>query len=265
MEDWLAALFGVVGIIGFALMMAPQALLNGRTMSTEGMSLSMVVLWHLAGILCGAYYLAQYLGTSPGFAQSAASSGQASALWMVVSVAFMVLLCCIIEAQVVAYGRLAPEAKGIARGFCSSKAMLSLLLTLAVSTVAIWALGEWMRIASMDTTYWVGNMLASVLLGCGFLPQIWIFVSTRSIEGYSFGVTFFDIMGSAGNTAVTLAPSGTTIPQALVQAAPFLTIIGMHVLLISAAVVITCCIPKAKLPAHGSQKDFVDENRTDAS
>ena len=33
-------------------------------------------------------------------------------------------------------------------------------------------------------------------------PRFHEFVSSMSIEGYSFGVTFFDVVGSAGNTAL---------------------------------------------------------------
>lgn len=33
-------------------------------------------------------------------------------------------------------------------------------------------------------------------------PRFHEFVSAMSIEGYSFGVTFFDVVGSAGNAAL---------------------------------------------------------------
>ena len=100
-------------------------------------------------------------------------------------------------------------------------------MVLSQLSLTILALGD-----SLD--FILGELVPSILIGVGFLPELlylglcdfffkhqnfpvfqtsWDgshaaalrfheFISSMSIEGYSFGVTFFDVVGSLGNTAV---------------------------------------------------------------
>merc|ERR1712060_823253 len=91
-----------------------------------------------------------------------------------------------------------------------------------------------------DVALGIGDLLPSLLLALGFLPQFREFLQSWSVEGYSFGVTFFDVVGSAGNTIKLLASPGASFGTALVDAPPFLVIIAMHGVLLSIVAVIAC-------------------------
>mmetsp|Transcript_58738 Transcript_58738/g.182466 ORF Transcript_58738/g.182466 Transcript_58738/m.182466 type:complete len:152 (+) Transcript_58738:152-607(+) len=69
----------------------------------------------------------------------------------------------------------------------------------------------------------------------GFLPQIYVFFSTRSIGGFAFGMVALDLVGSGANIALCFEPSGIAVADALVASLPFLMIIAMHVVLVSVA------------------------------
>merc|ERR1712060_487546 len=91
-----------------------------------------------------------------------------------------------------------------------------------------------------DVALGIGDLLPSLLLALGFLPQFREFLQSWSVEGYSFGVTFFDVVGSAGNTIKLMASPGSSFGTALVDALPFLVIIAMHGLLLIIVAVIAC-------------------------
>jgi len=204
----------------FILMLVPQIVLNARKKSTEGLSFGLVGIWHVASILSAAFYVTQ-------------PESQMAAC----SMACFSLASAIIEGQMVAYG---PLLEGTTRrrqvsvlvgvsvvatiaSFCSSGAVAWLILRL-----------------STDAKFLLGDVLPGVLLALGFIPQFYEFISNWSIEGYSFGVTVFDVVGSTGNTLALFATAGVQPAQALVAAAPFLTIIAMHVVLLMIAAVIVC-------------------------
>jgi len=219
--EWLGNAMGVVGAIGFALMLVPQARLNAVSQSTKGMSLGMIGLWHLACILSTAY-----------FALEAAQS-----VFAILSFVAFALVCCVLEAQVVAYNpsvERSPWGKQLvilvgALGLFGLSA-----LGTAVLTVVFFASHN------AAFVYLVGNLCPSILLAVGFFPQYYTFIRAWSIEGYSFGVTVIDVIGSSANTAgLFLAGDGRSVDAALKASAPFLAIIVGHVVLVTIAVVIT--------------------------
>merc|ERR1712110_1364547 len=68
-------------------MLVPQILLNAKNASTEGLSIGLVLMWHLAAVLSAAFFILQ-----PG------------SLMPVCSMACFVLASAILEAQMIAYG-----------------------------------------------------------------------------------------------------------------------------------------------------------------
>jgi len=214
---WLTQALGLLGAACFAAMLVPQARLNWWNQSTQGMSLGLIILWHWASVLCTAYY----------------SLDLRDNLFPMLSMISTCVVCATIEAQAATYRPSVTSAKG-----CR---LLSLALAICLASAAvIGACIGVFRVMPANVTYLLGNMIPSVLLGLGFLPQMHEFVSSMSIKGYSFGVTAFDLVGSSANAAVLFAPANVQFTEALKEAAPFLTIIGMHLVLITIAVAIVC-------------------------
>mmetsp|Transcript_80125 Transcript_80125/g.203865 ORF Transcript_80125/g.203865 Transcript_80125/m.203865 type:complete len:247 (-) Transcript_80125:420-1160(-) len=220
MPEWLVLVLGITGIVCFMLMMVPQIHKNWRSQSTDGMSLALVVMWHVSAVLSTAYF--------------AASPNNSVAVSL--SFAVFAVCCGVCEAQVVAYR---PSRTNEKNSCCVVLGVSSLLH--AVSAAVACALFAAFRAMPADATYVVGLVLPSILLGAGFLPQMYEFISRRSVQGYSFGVTVFDLVGSSANTAVIFAPAGVSTQGALKESAPFLTIIAMHIVLLALAVLIKCC------------------------
>lgn len=212
LPGWLVQALGAVGTVCFTLMMLPQTVLNFQRRSTEGLSLGMMLMWHASGLLYAGFLLAQ-----PG-----------SSVWLIASMGSFSFLSCIIESQMVAFH---PSVK---RGQLAILLGGTVLLC-AVSVLITIGLQWSMLIMSPAMEFVVGSLGPSVLVGAGFLPQIWVFLTTMSIEGYSFGVTAMDVIGSAANMAVLMSPAGMTWAQGFAAATPFLTIIAMHAVLVSVA------------------------------
>jgi hypothetical protein len=122
----------------------------------------------------------------------------------------------VLEAQAVVY---APRAR----------AALALLVALfaAASGVGVWALATVFASLPPSALGVVGHGLPAAFFGVGLLPQLRVFVDTWSVEGYSFGITVLDVVGSAANVAV-LGSAGSLWPDAL----PFLTILACHAVLL---------------------------------
>mmetsp|Transcript_3958 Transcript_3958/g.11245 ORF Transcript_3958/g.11245 Transcript_3958/m.11245 type:complete len:248 (+) Transcript_3958:107-850(+) len=221
MPEWLVLILSITGIVCFMMMMVPQIFKNWRSQSTDGMSLALIITWHVAAVLTTAYFAA-----APNISVLVALS------------IFVFAGCCgVCESQVLAYR---PSRKHEKNNSCCVVLGVSTLL-LAVSAAVACALFAAFRAMPADATYVVGNVLPSILLGAGFLPQMYEFISRRSVQGYSFGVTVFDLVGCSANTAVIFAPAGVVAQEALKESAPFLTIIAMHIVLLALAVLIKCC------------------------
>mmetsp|Transcript_4417 Transcript_4417/g.12005 ORF Transcript_4417/g.12005 Transcript_4417/m.12005 type:complete len:276 (-) Transcript_4417:28-855(-) len=221
LPPWVSEGAGFVGALCFTLMLVPQILLNYRKQSTEGLSLSLVGIWHFAQLLMTAFYLIQPVPPPA----------------VLVSMASFLLASSILEGQAAAYrpamdGAASSRRTGVLVSVCSAMVAVSLLATalLVRLLLALPAAG----------VYLVGDVLASALLALGFLPQYYEFLASWCIDGYSFGVTAFDVVGSIGNTITLFAPPGVRPLKALAAAAPFLTIIGMHVVLLIIAGTIVC-------------------------
>lgn len=193
---------GAVGAACFALILAPQALLNHRRRSTDGLSLSLVVLWHLGSLIYGGALVV-----------SGASA------WLLASMASFCAMSAVLEAQVAVYARKAS----------APLAVVAAALTLA-SGLCIWLLARALAAAPTAVLALFGHVLPAAFFGVGFLPQLRVFVGTWEVEGYSFGVTALDVLGCAANTVV-LARAGSLWPDAL----PLLTIISLHLVLLALA------------------------------
>lgn len=220
LPPFVAQTCGFIGTVCFILMLVPQIVLNAKNASTEGLSLGLVLSWHLAAALSAAFFTLQ-----PG------------SLLPVCSMACFVLTSAIIEAQMIAYSsRLKANSSIRPRTIIIGTSVAFTAICFCFVGIFAWGLS----LMSAEWTYLLGNVLPSLLLGLGFLPQFHEFISSWSIEGYSFGVTAFDVVGSIGNTVVLLAPANVQPLHALAAALPFLTIIGMHIVLLSIAAVIVC-------------------------
>lgn len=194
------------------LMLLPQVAENARNKSTEGLSMALVFLWHAAAILSAAFFLCS------------------DDLFMILSMASFATCCSIIEGQYMGYSKKGPGPN------CLILAVSALGVT--VSTGIVFLLVMLFKAVPASTTP-VGDITPSLLLGLGFLPQYYTFLSTWSIKGYSFGVTAFDVTASVANTVVLLG-SNMAFAEAAASAAPFLVIICMHAGLVILAAVITC-------------------------
>jgi len=235
MPAWLSEVFGVVGTLGFMLMLLPQVIENARNKSTEGLSVGLVLSWHVAAMLSTAFFFCS------------------DDLFMILSMAAFTTCCSIIEGQCVGYRPSSRQAKAGGRNL--------LIITVstaaaAVSTGIIVSLVVLFEAAPASKSP-VGDVMPSILLGLGFLPQYYTFLTTWSIKGYSFGVTALDVTGSVANTVV-LFGSGMAFSNAAANAAPFLVIICMHAGLVILALVITCS-PSDKLDQESSQDDAITE------
>jgi len=219
---WLDEAVGVVGAVSVALMLVPQARSNAVRQSAKGMSRGMLGLWHVAAILSVSY-----------FAQDAAES-----MFAILSFVAFAFVCCILEAQVVAYDP-AAERSSTAKlvvivlstlGFFAASALLVAVLTAVF-------------FASHDATfvYLVGNAAPSAFFLFGFFPQYFSFIRACSTEGYAFGVTALDMVGCSANAAaLLLAGDGDdrSVREGLIDSGPFLAILAGEALLLVVAIAI---------------------------
>jgi uncharacterized protein with PQ loop repeat len=230
-HDPLTTIFGVIGAVCFGGMFVPQALLNWRRSSTAGLSLVLVVMWHTGAVLVSAYAIAERLSS-----------------WTLGSMAAFAALCAVLEAQMYGYGSHRPHR--------DARMALLLAVDLIGSAGLTLATSRGLPLLPLAFASAIGVVLPSVLLGLGFFPQFLLFIRTRSIAGYSFFVTAMDVSGCVGNVVVLVVQGERTYDQnereaAWLASAPFLTIIGLHcVLLLIAAWVVLCTRPREGAPAR---------------
>jgi len=207
---------GILGTICFALMLSPQVYLNCSKRSTEGLSLALIVLWHVAALLPAAYYAA----------------GDSDDTFGILSLMTLAFFCGVVEAQFVAFRLRGPED---IVGVLLSAVVVGLTVVSAVSYVV---LVELMKQLPEGATFAIGNIIPSILLCVSFFPQIYEFVHRWSFKGYSFGVTFFDVCGCSANTVLILNKPGLSVGDKIAHAAPFVSIIVMHFFLVILAMII---------------------------
>lgn len=205
--EWIVAACGVVGTICFAMMLAPQAWLNYQEKSASGLSFALVVTWHYAGLFYGAYLLEE--GASP---------------WLLLSLGSFLAISSMLQAQFAVYER----------GW--RVYVLAFAAPIAIASgAAVYALARVAPLLSRIVVLVTGNLIPSALFAAGFGPQFLMFCRKQSIAGYSWGVTGFDVAGSAANTAVLLLEGGATNVHAWLDALPFVTIIVLHGVLVAIA------------------------------
>mmetsp|Transcript_65728 Transcript_65728/g.118421 ORF Transcript_65728/g.118421 Transcript_65728/m.118421 type:complete len:236 (-) Transcript_65728:45-752(-) len=214
--EWLTDVFGVLGALGFMLMLTPQVVENARNKSTEGLSMGLILLWHLAAILSCAFFYCSETG-----------------LWMLLSFAAFALCCSIIEGQHVGY-------RHVTRKCCRKCIIIAVSLLAAAFSTALVALVIVFFRAMPSARIGLGDVAPSILIGLGFFPQYYTFCRTWSIKGFSFGVTALDVMGSVANTLAIFSLPDVQVAQAAFDAAPFLVIICFQLGLVSLACVISC-------------------------
>lgn len=202
---------GILGAACFASILIPQALLNYQRGSTEGLSLGLITLWHVAALI---------------YTSALVASG--ASVWILASMASFITMSAVVEAQVAVYMYEVP----------TPFALLAAGLTV-VSGVGGGLLARMISAMPASGAALFGHALPSVFFSLGFIPQFRIFVETWSIEGYSLSVSALDVIGSAANM-VLLARAGTLWPDSL----PLVTIIVLHFALVALAgwIVVT---PKA--------------------
>eukprot|EP00931_Biecheleriopsis_adriatica_P067818 TRINITY_DN41887_c0_g1_i1.p1 TRINITY_DN41887_c0_g1~~TRINITY_DN41887_c0_g1_i1.p1 ORF type:complete len:283 (+),score=50.81 TRINITY_DN41887_c0_g1_i1:89-850(+) len=219
MPAWLSQIFGVIGTIGFMLMMTPQVVENAINKSTEGLSMGLILMWHAAALLSCAFFLCSDNG-----------------FFMVLSMGAFALCCSIIEGQAVGYRQSVKESHpGGSKSIIVAVSLVAVVLSIAMVAAAVMF---FMAVPSAKLK--LGDVTPSILLGAGFLPQYYAFCSSWSIKGYSFGVTALDVIGSMANTLVLFSPPNVDFAQAASDAAPFVVIICFHAGLVTLAIIIKC-------------------------
>lgn len=210
---WLESSFGVVGAICFALMLVPQVVLNTRRRCTQGLSWGLVIPWHVAGIL--------FVGVTV----AAENPQWFSALSMFSQVFF----CGICEVQMIAFRRC---EKGCRRRLLMSAGYVIITI---FSVALCWAAYAGFLVLPHSADFVLGDLIPSALIGLGFFPEFYEFISSMSIEGYSFGVTALDVIGSAANSLLYFVREDEPLSKRFAETAPFLTIIVMHIFLVALA------------------------------
>jgi len=99
----------------------------------------------------------------------------------------------------------------------------------------------------------VGNLASSVMWAVAFLPQMYEFVTTGDVSGYSFAVSAIDVTGCTANVILLLAPRDMTAAQAVTEGAPFVAIVGMHGVLVLTALLVVCLRRKGAVAWDGDE------------
>jgi len=244
--EWLVTALGVLGVIAFMLMLSPQVLLNHRRRSTKGMSVGLIVMWHVGSLLATAYYAAL----------------PEVAVFGALGLSVFSLFCGIVEAQAFAYKEARMSRKS------SDESTDSMMHSLSSFFTSGFAAPSWLRflVAFMaitlsgvvfdiglvflfkatpaEVSFVVGNLASAVLWAVAFLPQMREFIVTRDITGYSFAVSAIDVTGCTANVIILFAPRGASAAQALTEGAPFVAIVVMHSVLVLTALLVVCLRPK---------------------
>jgi len=231
---------GVLGAVIFAGVLTPQVYLNAKLESAEGISLALILLWHAGSLLYLGYFVATY---------------SSSELWQLLSMAAFAFVSIIVEAQVLLYR---PETLKRMKGRCARFLYLALFIVIfslisALLLVALVSLFEFLP----ATQYPLGVYAPAVLFALGFFPQFYQFLSHKSIEGYSFGLTALDVTGSVLNALVLLHNEGWNSVDAWVDVAPFIAIIFLHAILVAIAVSIKCLSPSKAVPTEPASNGMV--------
>lgn len=256
-------IFGMVGTLAFVFMLLPQVQENYQNASTEGLSFGLVLLWHLSGMLALAFFITQ--------------GDYVVALSMLALNIFSVVLegqhigYTRVAAQREAAQKMVPEF-GKTRSHAASlslqtseesesmedhESVMSFLnrgedlpvhpwSTIALASVGFGA-GNFVFVSSSMLLFEVypacaailGSGFSSALLAAGFLPQYYVFFSTWSTQGYSFGVTAIDLLGSVSNTLSEIIKAHGVFDMKLIWIIlPFLIIIAMQTGMVAFAMVI---------------------------
>eukprot|EP00450_Noctiluca_scintillans_P024790 CAMPEP_0194531932 /NCGR_PEP_ID=MMETSP0253-20130528/69323_1 /TAXON_ID=2966 /ORGANISM="Noctiluca scintillans" /LENGTH=198 /DNA_ID=CAMNT_0039377321 /DNA_START=102 /DNA_END=698 /DNA_ORIENTATION=+ len=197
--------------------------------------MGLVSLWHIASTLACAYFLVM----------SDAAAACSFGAYLIVS--------CGLYGQFVAY-RHSPKLHPPARRNLILIGVSCLCVLLTAALIGI--LMEMMLAVDSAVTHILGSIMPTVLFGAGFLPQFYEFISSWSVEGFSFGLTAMDTMGCACNT-VSLFGKTNPLAKFLEEASPFLMIIVMQLLVVTLALVIT---RKSVLPKDGSAVALLQAN-----
>lgn len=231
----LAALTSVLGIIGtvcFAVLLMPQARLNYVRKSTEGLSAGLVVLWHAAAVLYAGFLIAA-----------------GAPAWLTAALASFMAMCALLEAQIVAYRQtpLPLRIHALVFGLWTAAA--------AVTTALVCAVWQIVLVSSVAAGFAIGTIAPAALFGAAFLPQIWLFVATCYVEGYSFIVSAIDATGCIALTSVLVVDGGAS-SQSWVAAVPLVVIAGMHGVMAIIAVAVLFCPCGRRKEAAGAGGPF---------
>lgn len=217
-------------------LMTPQIYHNFKRQSVEGLSLAMVITWHLASILVSGY-LIQHDAATP-----------LVIMWTLNALSFV-----IVEAQFVIYTKINSEpscVESTAKSCCGALPALVLSLATGVLVLGSWSVCEY-------APYWVaislGSIVPSVLLGIGFIPQIFEIVSTKSSEGISIGITILDLFGCSCGLATVFISSAD-----FGAAVPFIVLISFQVVM---AALILCIYPADNIFGTVAMDEIQDDGK----
>jgi len=84
-----------------------------------------------------------------------------------------------------------------------------------------------------------GSIIPTMMILVGFLPQVYHFLATGNIEGYSFGLSFLDALGCLSNTIVLFAGKDVNLLDACESAVPLISIMTAHAILLCTASVVS--------------------------
>lgn len=253
-------IFGTIGALAFVFMLMPQVHENYQNASTEGLSIGLVLLWHFSAMLAFAFFITR------------------GEIVVSLSMLALNIFSVVLEGQHIGYTRVAAQREAVQEMVPKTRSDSASLsrqtsgdsesMEEDESVVSLLNSGEelpvhpWSTIALASVCFGAGNLVfvlssmllfeaypacaealgsgfSSALLAAGFLPQYWVFFSTWSTQGYSFGVTAIDLLGSVANTLCEIIKVHWVFDMKLMWIIlPFLIIIGMQTGMVVFAVVI---------------------------
>lgn len=256
-------IFGMIGTLAFVFMLMPQVQENYQNASTEGLSFGLVLLWHFSAILALAFFITRgevvvSLSMLALSIFSAVLEGQHIGYTRVAAQGEAA------QEMVPKFGKtrshsasLSRQTSGDSESMEEHESVVSSLnsgeelpvhpwSTIAFASAGFGA-GTFLLVLSSVLLFEaypacaviLGSGFSSALLAAGFLPQYWVFFSTWSTQGYSFGVTALDLLGSVSNTLSEIVKVHGVFDMKLISIIlPFLIIIAMQIGLLAFAIVI---------------------------
>jgi uncharacterized protein with PQ loop repeat len=181
---------GVLAVICWCCLFIPQLYENYKRSSTQGLSLSMCLLWCLSGVACVAYLIYEQEGIA-----------------LVVQFSLMSFGSLLTIGQIFFYDTFRKDGAADYRRTCSWTFFL-LIFFVGIGAALI-ALFDYTQNEVCVAV--LGSILPSIGFAVGFFPQIYEIVKTKNGRGYSAGLSILDSTGSILSIIVLVLDKGNLI------------------------------------------------------